>query len=319
MFSDVSKLFSREFVVGYFLPSVLFLITSAYMQELFQPSSSTNLTNLAIQFKDFWAFPAALFLGWILALILLAANSTLMRILEGYYFRGEVFLRFERWQFRKLKSKIDAIEKTYLQEMEKQDGVSTPTIAQYKLLLAKYRTRFPPDEKDLLPTSFGNTIRAFEYYPLEMYGIDAIAIWPRIIALVSAEYRQDLSVAKSQLDLALNLFYLSLVIIIQYAGYWVILRQLPLPLLLIVTILIVWISYHYAMSAACHWGELVKGVFDLYRIPLAKQLGVKLGESWADEKKSWYSFSQSLLYWDKFNLPRVQTEHQNSSAKAIEE
>lgn len=319
MFSDVSKLFSREFIVGYFLPSVLFLIASAYLQELFQPLSTTNLTSLATQFENFWAFPAAIFLGWILALILLAANSTLMRMLEGYYFRGKVFLRFERWQFRKLKSKIGAIEKTYLQEMEKQDDVSMPTVTQYKLLLAKYRTRFPPEEKDLLPTSFGNTIRAFEYYPLEMYGIDTITVWPRIIALVSTEYRQDLSVAKSQLDLALNLFYLSLVIIIQYIGYWLIIRQFSFPLLPILTILVAWISYRYALSAASHWGELVKGVFDLYRIPLAKQLGVELGESWADEKKSWYSFSQSLLYWDKFNLPRVQIEHQNSSAGAVEE
>lgn len=47
---------------------------------------------------------------------------------------------------------------------------------------------FPDQERWLLPTSFGNTIRAFEVYPRVMYGIDSIIGWNRLLGVIPKEY-----------------------------------------------------------------------------------------------------------------------------------
>ena len=40
--------------------------------------------------------------------------------------------------------------------------------------------RFPDGENLVLPTRFGNVVRAFEVYPRRQYQIAAIEIWPRL-------------------------------------------------------------------------------------------------------------------------------------------
>ena len=76
--------------------------------------------------------------------------------------------------------------------------------------------QFPDEEAWLLPTSFGNTIRAFEVYPRVMYGLDAIPGWLRILAVIPKDYRESVDNAKAQVDFWLNLWFLSILMIFEY-------------------------------------------------------------------------------------------------------
>ena len=47
------------------------------------------------------------------------------------------------------------------------------------IIIANYNANFPKPNL-ILPTRFGNILRAAEIYPGERYGIDAVELWPRL-------------------------------------------------------------------------------------------------------------------------------------------
>jgi hypothetical protein len=48
--------------------------------------------------------------------------------------------------------------------------------------------RFPPDRKDLLSTSFGNTVQAFEDYSRVMFDFESITGWSRLNTVVPQQF-----------------------------------------------------------------------------------------------------------------------------------
>jgi hypothetical protein len=63
-----------------------------------------------------------------------------------------------------------------------------------------------------LPTRFGNAIRSFEVYSRIIYGLEAIDGWPRLLAVIPADYRQAIDDAKAQVDFWVNIWMGSLLI-----------------------------------------------------------------------------------------------------------
>src|SRR5712692_4078105 len=78
--------------------------------------------------------------------------------------------------------------------------------------------RFPPEEDQLLPTAFGNTIKAFETYPDVMYGFDAIEGWTRLLAVIPKDYRELIETTKAETDFWVNLWFISLLILCECVG-----------------------------------------------------------------------------------------------------
>ena len=68
---------------------------------------------------------------------------------------------------------------------------------------------FPRNAEEILPTRLGNTIHAFEDYPDTRYGMDAVELWPRLVAKVDKEYRAVLDDAKASFDFMINSSVLS--------------------------------------------------------------------------------------------------------------
>src|SRR5258708_37349608 len=61
----------------------------------------------------------------------------------------------------------------------------------------------------VLPTRFGNVIRCFERYSTLAYGMDAIVLWPRLVAKIGSEFAATIDEAKTSLDFMLNCSLLS--------------------------------------------------------------------------------------------------------------
>lgn len=173
---------------------------------------------------------------------------------------------------------------------------------------------FPGQGSLILPTTLGNVIRSFEYYPQREYGMDAITLWPRLLNKVEKDYASLIDDAKTSFDFMLNGSALSglLAALILLTGFLFgsplgsMSKLIPwLAETLIFTVL-AFILYFQSISRAANWGDMVKGAFDLYRGDLLKQLGF---EQKPKTKKAecalWKKISQQMIYGDSPDGPRT--------------
>jgi hypothetical protein len=175
-------------------------------------------------------------------------------------------------------------------------------------------TEFPGQGSLVLPTRLGNVIRSFEYYPHREYGMDAITLWPRLLNKVEKDYASLIDDAKTSFDFMLNASALSglLATLILLIGW---LFGVPrgsmsqriawVAEILIFTVL-AFILYFQSISRAAHWGEMVKGAFDLYRGKLLEQLGYEQKpKTKKAERTLWQKVSVQMIYSDSPDGPRT--------------
>lgn len=173
---------------------------------------------------------------------------------------------------------------------------------------------FPGGVSLILPTRLGNVIRSFEYYPDREYGMDAVTLWPRLIAKIDKDYAALVDDSKTSFDFMLNgsVLSLALALLILLAG---LIYETPLDSratliswfaeILIFTVLS-FILYFQSISRAANWGEMVKGAFDLYRNDLLKLLGFgQQLKTKGAERSLWEKISMQMIYGDSPEGPRT--------------
>lgn len=307
MLKELPKLLDRDFLIGFFLPGALFAAAAVWILIPI-PEVRNLIKQLATD--PISGFVICFIVVGILAVHLAIANRAITRFFEGYYFPKNRLWFPEWWQLRRRNSRLeklsdlerrwDAIEDNPRQLRQARDKRNR--------LLRELATLFPDDDRYVLPTGFGNVIRAFEVYPGRMYGIDAIPAWPRIMILIPEELSKQIGAAKSAVDYFLNVCLLSMILCCfkLYRIWWAyqtdmshswigyILdnrsRYIPLILLLLLAIL----AYRAACYAAIGWGNTVKSTFDLYIDELAKRLGYEPPLP----VEVWREITQSFLYLD---------------------
>jgi hypothetical protein len=155
---------------------------------------------------------------------------------------------------------------------------------------------FPDDETTVLPTKFGNTIRAFEVYSRVIYGIESVYGWSRLLGVVPNEYREMMENEKAQMDFWVNLWFGSCMTAIVYVVMAVVRGAWPAPWIPIAAAAFAFLTAHSARSIAQSWGALVTGAFDLYRPELCRKLGYQLPASIEEERVMWQALSQVWVY-----------------------
>ncbi|HKR00376.1 MAG TPA: hypothetical protein VJT09_06870 [Pyrinomonadaceae bacterium] len=184
---------------------------------------------------------------------------------------------------------------------------------------------FPDAESLVLPTKLGNVIRSFEHYPDREYDMDAVTLWPRLVAKIDKDYAALVDDSKTSFDFMLNGSALSatLALIILLIG---LLYGAPLAMagaliqwlveIMIFTVLS-FILYHQSISRAANWGEMVKGAFDLYRNDLLKLLGFEQKpKTKKAERALWKNISLQLIYGDTPAGPRAAYADEQTPAPA---
>jgi hypothetical protein len=166
-------------------------------------------------------------------------------------------------------------------------------------------TNFPKEETLILPTRLGNVTRSFEDHSRQQYGLDAIFLWPRVVAVANKDYLATVDDAKSSFDFSLNSSVLSslLAISLLTAGLakpFAAEKDLVIWVCeLILLCALARLTYLGAINRAVAWGAQVKGVFDLYRWDLLKQLGyAQKPTSRIRERELWQEISQQIFYGD---------------------
>lgn len=131
-----------------------------------------------------------------------------------------------------------------------------------------------PTETRLLPTALGNLLRAAESRPAENYGLDALVTWPCLAPLISPELKATLADLRNQLDLAARMvltFSLSALLGLLYLYRWGGWLLVPLG-----GLLLAWLSYRAALSAALAYGDAIQAAYHLHRFGLLTALHLPL-------------------------------------------
>jgi hypothetical protein len=294
MLSSVTKLVDKSFVVGFLLPALLAVFAAlrvfgcaAWIADLCtidKVNPFANLTYVAL-------------LVWVVAILLLSVNYVVYRILEGYMpptkwlhgLYGWHMRRFRRW----------TAERSRFRE----EG-NTHAASSYRIkLLAAYPTK----EEHVLPTAFGNALRAFEVYSNELYGADAIPVWLRLSAVIPERFQALINDAKAQVDFFVNIAVLAALFALTSFCRLVIaglgMRPVGWPadtaqLLFagVLALVVVYTSYRWSIVQIGPWGNLVKSAFDLYLPALGTQLGYSLPATESRRREFWVGFTKLILY-----------------------
>jgi hypothetical protein len=205
MFGELSKLFDRDFAIAYFLPSACF-VAGTYLLV------ADLIADLKLQVPSFGLSRDGLLryltvfglVTLFCAIILSVLNRGVVRLMEGYwpFDLGQYLNGLEKRRFRNLlKQEAESDDK---KRKCGADGLPRALQNERNRIKRKKAERFPDKEYLILPTSFGNTYRAFEIYPRAVYGIDAIPGWYRLLAVVPEDYRQLMDASRARVDLWVN-------------------------------------------------------------------------------------------------------------------
>ena len=261
--TDVAGIFSRYFVIGFFLPSffVLVAVSQALTNSFLPPVylDASNGTRIAI------LGGAALLVG----LVLLGLSYQILRLFQGYPVRGH----FGRGQKRRL--------------AELRQEIADSESDKVKQRNAKWRLdrAFRSDTDHVLPTRLGNVICAFERHSMLRWGLNAIAAWPRIELLLSDGERQAHSDVKGNLSFFLNASLLAIL-----AGGVLLADEIvnhpmdsPAAVLYGAPFLVGALCYRASIGAAIEWGEAVRSSIDLHRLELYDRIGLRVPNGFVDE------------------------------------
>jgi hypothetical protein len=280
--SDVTGVLSRYFVLGYFVPAFVTLFAlSRLLTDSLLPASFEDMSD---QDQLLVVGAGALILG----LGLLGLRYPIIRILEGYPLELGP-LRVLRGPFVRLQ------QRSYDRLAKRRDDESSPNRSSAARLLDR---RFHQSRDRLLPTRFGNAFRAAENYSYTRWGLDGVAVWPRIDAMLTQREQELHTNAMSDLAFFVNgtlgALAIGVVSLIDAS------LNSPLDgwewLWYAVPFLVAYVLYRAAIGAAERLGTERRASIDVHRRGLYEQLGVAEANPPRDERKVASAVNKFLLY-----------------------
>ncbi len=308
MFTKLPELFDRNFAIGYFLPVASFTSATIALLSYFSLLPAIFTVNTVNQIDILLGTTLIGLFSWLAGIILLATNRDLIRILEGYgnFNPLNLVMWVERRNYKSLEKSIMKLNGEYINVLNDNNEFPTALRLERNRLMRLRASRFPDREEYLLPTSFGNTIRAFESYSRIMYGIDAIPGWERLLTVIPETYIKLINDAKTLVDFWVNIFSLSFLFGVEYMLFILTIKQFPPLWIIIVTIVTMVIAYQQAVGLAVEWGGLVKSAFDVYLPELREKLALNTYSDLSTERLVWLKLSQSFIYHDPESMPERQ-------------
>lgn len=295
MNTELNKILGRDFIIGFLLPALLFLLATSWSWSF----AGRPLAWLTLKPEDPFKETAVLaMVAFALAVLLQAINRELFRLLEGYWSSRlrSALSQYQRSCFCELHRKVAKLKNERDRHRKENGEKPFPQRAELRKLSEQAAARFPSREDLVLPTTFGNTARAYEDYPRVMYGFESIGGWARIQTLISKQAADLLSRARGRVDLWLNLFFLTWGFMAE--NCWLGWECQKVALLIFVPggVLFAIVAYSRARSSAERYGDQVKATYDLYLAELCSKLGFRLSSDPELNRKFWHAFSRAIVH-----------------------
>jgi hypothetical protein len=303
MLTAFAGVFSRYFVVGFFSP-VFFLLVA--LAQLVDSASLPTGYRTASGGTQIAILGGVAVLG---GLFLSGLHYHLIRMLEGYPIQRLIDVKPQGPVRRALRRLAAAMVEHWRGEFERcskaLEGPKSPARTRAALELDG---SFPWRTGSILPTRFGNAVRAFETHSNKRYGLDGVTAWTRIGSLLT-ESEQE-AITEAQTDVA---FFVNLTALLPLGGLYVVVDRLVHPpssrvaevaLIIGVIITVTGLNcglYRAAVGAAARWGMPVRAAFDMHRLELYSQLGLKRPGTDAQERNIARAATRCMLYGESLD------------------
>lgn len=289
---DIAGILSRYFVLGFFLPVffTLMIVTQAVSAGFPLPNVYERHSEgarvlilggvallLGLLLSGFRYFIDSAFAG---AYFVPRPGSRLSRILGPW---TRLVLLFQTQTFRR-----------YLEDRDSDRHPKRRQSAAWHL-----DRRFPQWESRLLPTSYGNTLRATADYAWSRWGLDLEAVEKHITLLMSDGERDQHTDARTDLAFFRNATLGTLAILAVLVADEITHGALdwkPAVSLYIVVFLIAAAMYGQTVSALDRLGRLKRASIDLHRRELYGKLGLRAPADFREDRDMARAVNRCLLW-----------------------
>lgn len=287
--TDFAGIFSRAFVVGYFLPSFFCLFVLRLVADE---------RSLPGPFEEELDGTEVLVLGGVsilLGLLLSGLNRAIIQALEGYPFERS------RGPLRWLRDRRVAKWQRTFQRLETVRKVRHRSPERTEAALERF-SRFPHEKRLVLPTAFGNVVRSFEMHPAERYGLDGVTFWPRVELLLEDGEREVITDAQTNLNFFVNALVGILVVTVLLVADRVPHAESDTETVWQIAVILAAgafssvASYRLAISSALLWGDLVRSAFDIHRLEVYEKMGLKTPRTASEEMQLGTAVDRFLLF-----------------------
>jgi hypothetical protein len=280
---EIKGVLGRDFILVVFLPILFLTIVSL---GLFLEIRHGLVVELADWEKlpfltQMIALTALMVSVTVVSFILYNFQASISRLFEGYWARIPVLHTLRNPRVTLYRRRYDCVT-------EQANNAGTVTLTN-EIIAEQLKFYPPPNHVDkMMPTRFGNVLRATEIYAFDRYGIDLAVIWSRLRPLLAPEAISPLENIQIGVDFSLILTILSAgfsliwcPVLALFTNRWGLFLACSLgwPL--------AWLSYHNAMQGAVAYREQLAAIFDLYRHNLLIALKRPLPETLEEERKEW--------------------------------
>jgi hypothetical protein len=292
LLSTLPKLADRRFILGFFLPALLFVLALLWVL-----GGGTARDQLWAQLVAKEPLGAAYLLlaTWVLAVLLLALNDLLYRIYSGQ-FPPLSWATRSRQKAQEARQALVARVETLHRQWSQHGVLSADDRREYNDKRRQLFVGYPRNADRVLATRFGNAFRAFQDYPNTVYGADAVSVWPRLTAVLPRDVLERIEDARCQVDFFLNTGYLALIVgavsIVRLVAHF----DASSALYAAAAFAIARGAYMLSVEHVMAWGEMVRTAFDCYLPALATLLGFNLPATRKARRQFWRDFSNTASY-----------------------
>lgn len=324
-FTNYLEKLGSNFIVSAMIPSLALVIVSILV---FDP-----ILHVALAFNDPQAsyqlvtFSLIVFTSTvIIGFTLTALNTFILKVFEGYVspfpirFLHNITRHMHVRNAAKIAKQRDELKKE-IRRLQKQMQLNVSEPAnfedlqdQYYKVVADYSLNYPDNISDILPTRFGNTLKAAENYAGERYGFDGVLMWPRLMHVVPSEYKSSIDAVRNELSFLVNMSLLSAVfslfcIIAVFQTMWAtnmvtggaaeFATFLTKGGSYLIAAAIGFIScgffYNASLFSVGSFGLVIRSTVDLFRLDLMKKLGLTRPKDTFDEFKKWQHLNELIV------------------------
>ncbi|PKN93326.1 MAG: hypothetical protein CVU44_10570 [Chloroflexi bacterium HGW-Chloroflexi-6] len=217
-------------------------------------------------------------LGWLVQQI----TQIFLKLCEGYW--PQSLARVSRYLIRKVAKKTQASKDRLQILAQKFDNLSSDELAEYNKLDNELAIT-PKLEANLMPSQLGNILKSAEEYPRIRYGLEASIVWPRLWLLLTSDTQKEIISARSAVNEEVRLIIWGILMLIWTIWAW--------WAVLISTVIVI-VSYLSLVGSAKRLGDLIRSVFDLNRFKLYEALHWDFPNDLSKEKSSGAAITQFL-------------------------
>lgn len=324
-FTNYLEKLGSNFLVSAMVPSLALVVASILM---FDP-----ILHVAAAFKDPQGSPQLLGFGLIVFILtviigftLTALNTYILKIFEGYiifppirflYNKG---LRIHRQKARNLMAQRESLEKEYqyLKKFTNHDSTLEDRLGiileEHYRVASEYDQDYPAHLDDVLPTRFGNALRAAEDHAVQRYGFDGVTFWPRLIHVIPDSYKATIDSTRNELSFLVNMSILSMTfsclcilaifhamgttdVVSGNAAVFGVVAGSILKYLFAAALGVIGCGFFYNASIISlgSFTLTIRASFDLFRLDLLKKLELERPNDFDEEFDTWSNLNELIV------------------------